>query len=139
LCSNNQDISLMVYMQFILTPSIYNICVCKLPLHISHTYFKLQDCMLLVFLEHFLSYENLVLLGYDVVSYPRRTKSSATPLQQPENLNLLHVRQLTNCPFNSNYSILNSHSSWYLTPVPPKPIIFDNCSFYFPCWPRLQQ
>jgi len=55
LCSNNQDI--MVNMQFILTTSIYNICVCKLPLHTSHTYFKLQDCMLLVFLEHFVIWE----------------------------------------------------------------------------------
>lgn len=85
-----------------------------------------------------LSYENLVLLGYDDVSYPRRTKSSATPLQ-PENLHLLQVRQLTNCPFISNYSILNSHNSWYLILVPPKPNIFDNRSYYFPCWSRLQQ
>lgn len=78
-------------MQFILTSSIYNICVCKLPLHTSHTYFKLQECMLLVVLEDFLSYENLVLLGYDYVSYPRRTKSSATPLQQPENLHFCYM------------------------------------------------
>jgi len=34
-------------------PHQYTIFVCKLPLHTSHTYFKLQDCTLLVFLEHF--------------------------------------------------------------------------------------